>query len=141
MFHCAAIVQRVVLFVLAFLPLIGAAEARRMALVIGQGAYAGGASATIGLAALANPKNDAKRMAAILQKHGFELIGCGGSMTAIASACRLGCRSTRRATRCARHLSARRWRSSPSGRARRPRFGKFAVAPLPPWNENQVRCA
>jgi murein DD-endopeptidase MepM/ murein hydrolase activator NlpD len=46
------------------------AEARRVALVIGQNAY------TAGWQPLANPRRDAERMAALLTKHGFEVIAC-----------------------------------------------------------------
>ena len=55
-----------------------AAQARRVALVIGQNAYPGGASATVGLSALDNPARDAGRMAKLLEKHGFEVIACDG---------------------------------------------------------------
>src|SRR5262245_4844610 len=48
-----------------------AAEARRVALVIGQNAYSG-------LQALDNPARDAARMAQLLDKHGFEVIACDG---------------------------------------------------------------
>jgi len=47
---------------------------RRFALVIGQSAYPGGSSATIGLPALDNPARDAHRMEELLGRHGFELI-------------------------------------------------------------------
>ena len=47
------------------------AEARRVALVIGQNAYTG-------LSSLPNPKNDATRMAALLARHGFDVISCDG---------------------------------------------------------------
>src|SRR5262245_43117655 len=48
-----------------------AAEARRVALVIGQNAYSG-------LQGLDNPARDAARMAQLLDKHGFEVIACDG---------------------------------------------------------------
>jgi Caspase domain len=51
------------------------ADARRVALVIGQNAYTG-------IGALANPGVDARRMAALLAKHGFEVLSCGGSASA-----------------------------------------------------------
>ena len=70
---------RIPTFAIALILMATAAQARRVALVIGQNAYYGGASPTIGLPPLENPKNDAKRLAAILKKHEFELIGCGGS--------------------------------------------------------------
>src|SRR5262245_55683469 len=55
-----------------------AAEARRVALVIGKNAYSGGASATVGLPKLSNPAGDAARMAGLLKQHGFEVIACDG---------------------------------------------------------------
>jgi len=69
---------RVVAFVLALIATVGPVEARRVALVVGQNAYPGGASATIGLPQLDNPVPDARSMAAILTKHGFEVISCDG---------------------------------------------------------------
>jgi tetratricopeptide (TPR) repeat protein len=51
---------------------------RRVALVIGQNAYPGGASATIGLPELDNPVRDARRMAELLGRHGFEVMSCDG---------------------------------------------------------------
>ena len=48
-----------------------AAQARRVALVIGQNAYSG-------LQTLDNPTRDAARMAKLLDKHGFEVIACDG---------------------------------------------------------------
>src|SRR5262245_40820656 len=61
----------------ALLLMAVAAEARRVALVIGQNAYPGGTSAaTVGLPPLDNPAPDARRMAALLAKHGFEVIAC-----------------------------------------------------------------
>jgi tetratricopeptide (TPR) repeat protein len=54
------------------------AEARRVALVIGQNAYPGGASATVGLPKLYNSVPDARSMAALLAKHGFDIISCDG---------------------------------------------------------------
>jgi hypothetical protein len=70
---------RVAAFVLALLAMVGPVEARRVALVIGQNAYPGGASATIGLPHLDNPVRDAHGMAEILAKHGFEVISCDGA--------------------------------------------------------------
>src|SRR5262245_29534926 len=55
-----------------------AAQARRVALVIGQNAYSGGVSATVGLPKLSNPAGDAARMAKLLKQHGFEVIACDG---------------------------------------------------------------
>ena len=55
--------RRVALFAVALLSLVEVAEARRVALVIGQDAYPGGASATVGLPKLHNPVRDARRMA------------------------------------------------------------------------------
>src|SRR5262245_61994416 len=51
---------------------------KRVALVIGQSAYPGGSSATIGLPALDNPARDAQSMAELLAKHGFVVISCDG---------------------------------------------------------------
>src|SRR5262249_25067775 len=65
-------------FVLALIAMVGPVEARRIALVVGQNAYLGGASAAIGLPHLDNPVLDAHRMAEILTKHGFEVISCDG---------------------------------------------------------------
>jgi uncharacterized caspase-like protein len=68
-------------FALAFafiLMLSAPTDARRVALVIGQDAYPGGKSATIGLPALNNSGQDARSVAALLQKHGFEVISCDG---------------------------------------------------------------
>src|SRR6185503_251082 len=48
------------------------------ALVIGQNTYLGGDAATIGLAPLDNPAPDARRLAALLARHGFEVIACDG---------------------------------------------------------------
>ena len=71
---------RVLAAVAALIAMAAAAEARRVALVIGQNAYPGGRSATtIGLPPLDNPKPDAQSMAALLSKHGFEVIGCDGT--------------------------------------------------------------
>jgi uncharacterized caspase-like protein len=69
---------RVVAFVAAFFLMVTTAEARRVALVIGQNAYPGGGSATVGLPPLENPKLDAARMAALLARYGFEVIACDG---------------------------------------------------------------
>src|SRR5262245_14108103 len=52
---------------------------KRVALVIGQSAYPGGSSATVGLPALDNPARDAHRMAELLVRHNFEVISCDGS--------------------------------------------------------------
>lgn len=56
---------------------VTAAEARRVALVIGQNAYPDGGP-TVGLPPLANPALDATRMAELLGSHGFEVISCDG---------------------------------------------------------------
>src|ERR1700730_6438612 len=69
---------RLVLAVAAGFLLIQPVEARRVALVVGQNAYPGGVAAIIGLAPLANPGRDARRMAGLLVQHGFELIACDG---------------------------------------------------------------
>ena len=69
---------RFALAAVAFLLLFSAADARRVALVIGQDAYPGGDEATIGLPALVNSSQDARSVAALLEKHGFEVISCDG---------------------------------------------------------------
>jgi len=69
---------RVAAFLLALIVMPGLVEARRVALVVGQNAYPGGASATIGLPHLDNPVLDAHRMAEILIRHGFDVISCDG---------------------------------------------------------------
>jgi uncharacterized caspase-like protein len=51
---------------------------KRIALVIGQDAYPGGGAAVKGLPVLYNSRNDAKAMAALLARHGIEVIKCGG---------------------------------------------------------------
>lgn len=53
------------------------AEARRVALVIGQNAYAN-RDAT-GLQPLSNPHNDALAVTTLLRRHGFEIVSCGGA--------------------------------------------------------------
>jgi uncharacterized caspase-like protein/predicted negative regulator of RcsB-dependent stress response len=47
------------------------AEARRVALVIGQDAY-------VGLKPLDNPRRDARQVSAMLARHGFEVLSCNG---------------------------------------------------------------
>jgi hypothetical protein len=69
---------RILAFVGALILIAAPAQARRVALVIGQNAYPGSASATVGLATLHNPVRDANRMAELLGKHGFEVISCEG---------------------------------------------------------------
>jgi tetratricopeptide (TPR) repeat protein len=65
---------------LATLMVAGAtAEARRVALVIGQNAYSDSSSATARLPSLDNPVRDGRRMAELLFKHGFEVIACDGT--------------------------------------------------------------
>ena len=57
------------------------AQARRVALVIGQSAYPG--STSVGateLRTLNNPRQDATRMARLLEQHGFEVIACDGTI-------------------------------------------------------------
>ena len=54
------------------------AEARRVALVIGQDAYPDSGSATVGLPRLDNSGNDARRVAELFGKHGFEVLSCDG---------------------------------------------------------------
>jgi tetratricopeptide (TPR) repeat protein len=58
-------------FLFAFHFAAVSADAKRVALVIGQNAYTG-------LATLPNPRNDARRMAALLAGHGFDVISCDG---------------------------------------------------------------
>ena len=71
-------IARLIAVVAILCMLSGAAEARRVALVIGQDAYPGGSSATIGLPPLDNSGQDARSVAALLRKHGFEVISCDG---------------------------------------------------------------
>ena len=71
-------IARLISVVTVLCMLSGTAEARRVALVIGQDAYPGGKSATIGLSPLANSGQDARSIAALLEKHGFEVISCDG---------------------------------------------------------------
>jgi Caspase domain/Thioredoxin len=71
-------IVRLVLLAAALLTLMQPAHARRVALVVGQGAYLGGAEATIGLSPLVNPPNDAGRIAELLERHGFEVLSCDG---------------------------------------------------------------
>ena len=70
---------RLVACAVALVLMVTAAEARRVALVIGQNAYPGGASV---FKSLYNPVLDARRMAALLAKHGFEVISCDGKTPA-----------------------------------------------------------
>ncbi|MEZ5842981.1 MAG: caspase family protein [Hyphomicrobiaceae bacterium] len=58
------------------------ADARRVALVVGQSTYKGGHAATVGLAPLKNPRNDAVAISALLAKAGFEVISCDGTKPA-----------------------------------------------------------
>src|SRR5499433_74762 len=69
---------RILAFVSALILIAAPAEARRIALVVGQNSYPGGAYATIGLPTLHNPVRDALRMAELLTKHGFDVISCDG---------------------------------------------------------------
>jgi uncharacterized caspase-like protein len=62
---------RVLLLSAAVVWMATAAEARRVALVIGQNAYRE-------LLPLENPVSDARRMAELLSKNGFEVIACDG---------------------------------------------------------------
>lgn len=61
-----------------FMMLATAAEARRVALVIGQDAYPGGSSATVGLPPLSNSRLDARALAELLARNGFDVISCDG---------------------------------------------------------------
>ena len=83
-------VVRLVCVVMALLLTVASAEARRVALVIGQNAYPGGASATVGLSTLHNPRNDARRFAALLAKHGFEVLSCDGKQPGCSDLTRAG---------------------------------------------------
>jgi uncharacterized caspase-like protein len=65
------IVVRIFAFAVALVLMISTAEARRVALVIGQNAY-------VELTSLDNPIRDARSTAELLAKHGFEIIGCDG---------------------------------------------------------------
>jgi tetratricopeptide (TPR) repeat protein len=67
------LIVRLLAFAFAFFAVTSAAEARRAALVIGQDKYTH-------LSELANPVLDARRMAALLSKHGFEVISCDGKV-------------------------------------------------------------
>jgi uncharacterized caspase-like protein len=58
-------------FLFGFIAAAGAEPERRVALVIGQNAYTNFKS-------LDNPAPDARSMAALLSKNGFEVISCGG---------------------------------------------------------------
>src|SRR5262245_54180778 len=70
--------NRIVAFAVALLLVLTTAEARRVALVIGQNDYLGGASATVGLRPLDNAVHDAIRMTELHAKHGFEVMSCDG---------------------------------------------------------------
>ena len=65
---------RFALVIAALLSCSAEAHARRVALVIGQTTY------TAGLSSLPNPANDARRVAALLAKHGFDVISCDGKL-------------------------------------------------------------
>ena len=65
-------VARILSTLVALVLMATVAEARRVALVIGQNAY------TADWHPLANPRRDAERIAALLTKHGFEVIACDG---------------------------------------------------------------
>ena len=57
------------------------AQARRVALVIGQSAYPGNISVgATELRTLNNPRQDATRMAQLLEQHGFEVMACDGTI-------------------------------------------------------------
>lgn len=69
---------RLIWAAVAFLLLSTPANARRLALVLGQDAYPGGVSATtVGLPPLFNSRNDARTVSAMLAEHGFEVLTCG----------------------------------------------------------------
>jgi uncharacterized caspase-like protein len=69
---------RVLAAVIALILMAAPTHARRVALVIGQDAYPGGAAATVGLPPLSNSARDASRMAKLLAKSGFDVISCDG---------------------------------------------------------------
>src|SRR6185436_1869774 len=69
---------RIIAMLAAILAMVTPAEARRVALVIGQNAYPGGFSSTIGLPRLDNPARDAGSVAELLARHGFEVLSCDG---------------------------------------------------------------
>ena len=71
--------MRLLATVAALVVMGAAAETRGVVLVIGQNTYPGGSSATVGLPPLHNPVSDARRMAEILARHGFEVIACDGT--------------------------------------------------------------
>jgi tetratricopeptide (TPR) repeat protein len=70
--------RHVLALLLSVLMTSAASAAGRVALVIGQDAYPGGKSATIGLPALDNSRNDVAMVAALLRKHGFDVLSCDG---------------------------------------------------------------
>src|SRR5262245_65058181 len=81
--------KRIVATVLALLASVASGEAqtqRRVALVVGQGAYTS-------LTELSNPKLDARRMAALLARYGFEVIACDGTLPGCFDLTRVGLRS------------------------------------------------
>lgn len=57
----------------ALLIMVAPAQAKRVALVIGQNGYKS-------LSKLANPQIDARRMATLLKINGFEVIACDGKI-------------------------------------------------------------
>src|SRR5262245_43166135 len=70
-----AIVLRVIIALLGLVLASSATQAeKRIALVIGQNSYPGGGLATVGLPPLDNPRLDARRMAELLARHGFDVI-------------------------------------------------------------------
>jgi tetratricopeptide (TPR) repeat protein len=71
-------VIRIAALLLALIAMVSPVQARRVALVIGQNDYLGGASATVGLRPLDNAVPDAIRMTELLAKHGFEVMSCDG---------------------------------------------------------------
>lgn len=70
--------RRVLVPVIMLLMATPAFAGKRVALLIGQDAYPGGKSATIGLPPLANSGNDVRKVASLLSSHGFEVMSCDG---------------------------------------------------------------
>lgn len=71
--------MRVLAALAALMAMAAGAEARRVALVIGQNAYVQSPSSSVRMPPLDNPVRDAGSLAELLNKHGFEVIACDGS--------------------------------------------------------------
>jgi tetratricopeptide (TPR) repeat protein len=70
--------SRFVFLLALLLSFSSAAGAGRVALIIGQNEYRGRSPAEAGLPPLDNPARDARALAALLRRHGFEVISCDG---------------------------------------------------------------